>query len=100
MIREGRPMLRPVTVAYPVVAIPDIHGQRGSLERLLGRLGQLPEWPDVSIVFLGDFVDRGHDVRGTLDLVLGLAARRPRVAAVAGNHDLALVRAARLDGGQ
>ena len=33
----------PITVDYPIVAIPDLHGQRASLERLLARLGQLPE---------------------------------------------------------
>ena len=52
-----------------------------------------------AVVFLGDFVDRGPDVRGTIERVLDLGARHPVVAAVMGNHDLALVRAARLDGG-
>lgn len=89
----------PIAVEYPVVAIPDLHGQRGPLERLVDRLGGLPEWPDASVVFLGDFVDRGPDVRGLVDFVLGMAAGRRCVAAVSGNHDLALVRAARLDGG-
>src|SRR5690348_11745639 len=90
----------PAVVDYPVVAIPDLHGQRPALERLLGRLEGLPEWPSASVVFLGDFVDRGPDVRGTLDLVLKLASARGGVAAVMGNHDLALVRAAVLDGGR
>ena len=82
----------PVLVDYPVVAVPDLHGQRPALERLLSRLERLPEWPAASVVFLGDFVDRGPDVRGTLDLVLTLASARGGVAAVMGNHDLALVR--------
>ena len=51
------------------------------------------------LVFLGDFVDRGPDVRGTIRLVLELLRRQPCGSAVMGNHDLALVRAARLDGG-
>jgi serine/threonine protein phosphatase 1 len=62
-------------------------------------LQALPEWPQSAVVFLGDFVDRGPDVRGTIDLALDLVARHPVVTAVMGNHDLALVRAARLDGG-
>ena len=89
----------PIAVDCPIVAIPDRHGQRASPGRLLARLGRLPEWARCAVVFLGDFVDRGPDVRGTVERVLGLGARHPVVAAVMGNHDLALVRAARLDGG-
>jgi serine/threonine protein phosphatase 1 len=56
-------------------------------------------WPECAVVFLGDFVDRGPDVRGTIDLALQLLGRPPGGSAVMGNHDLALVRAARLDDG-
>lgn len=85
---------------YPIVAITDIHGQRSFLERLLDRLEERPEWPECSVVFVGDYVDRGPDVQGTIDLILDLARqRKPPVTAVMGNHDLALTRAARLDDG-
>lgn len=83
---------------YPVVAIGDLHGQRAELERLIKRLEPLPEWPDCSVVFLGDYVDRGSNVRGTIDLVLEMLDRPPGGTAIMGNHDLALVRAAGLDG--
>jgi len=66
----------PVAVDYPIVVIADIHGQTPALARLLGRLRALPEWPCCSVVFLGDFVDRGPDVRGAIDLIIGLAAGR------------------------
>ena len=89
----------PIAVDCPIVAIPDLHGQRASPGRLLARLGRLPEWARCAVAFLGDFVDRGPDVRGTVERVLGLGARHPVVAAVMSNHDLAPVRAARLDGG-
>jgi serine/threonine protein phosphatase 1 len=89
----------PGHVDYPVIAVADLHGQREELERLVARLESLPEWPDCALVFLGDFVDRGDDVPGTVELVLELLGRRPGGSAVTGNHDLALVRAARLDGG-
>jgi serine/threonine protein phosphatase 1 len=46
-------------VNYPIIAIGDLHGQRLELERLIGKLEELPEWPDCALVFLGDFVDRG-----------------------------------------
>jgi serine/threonine protein phosphatase 1 len=50
-------------------------------------------------MFLGDFVDRGDDVPGTIDLVLELLNRPAGGSAVLGNHDLALIRSARLDDG-
>ena len=87
------------TLDYPIIAVGDLHGQRAELERLLGRLEALEEWPRSAIVFLGDFVDRGPDIPGTIDLALELLRRPAGGSAVMGNHDLALVRAARLDGG-
>ncbi len=91
---------QPSRLNYPIVAIGDLHGQRAELERLIPRLVALPDWPDCSVVFLGDFVDRGADVRGTIELVLELLRTQPAGgSAVLGNHDLALIRAARLDGG-
>ena len=41
----------PIAVDYPIVAIPDLHGQRASPGRLLARLGQLPEWARCAVVF-------------------------------------------------
>jgi serine/threonine protein phosphatase 1 len=89
----------PTTLSYPLIAIGDVHGQRAELLGLLTRIKSLPEWDDCSLVFLGDFVDRGEDVPGTIDLVLALLSRPAGGSAVMGNHDLALVRAARLDDG-
>jgi serine/threonine protein phosphatase 1 len=89
----------PTTLEYPIVAIADLHGQHDELSSLIGALEALPEWPDSSVVFLGDFVDRNAGVHKTIDLVLELLGRPPGGSAVMGNHDLALVRAARLDNG-
>ncbi len=92
-------MTIPLVVTYPIVAITDVHGQRKSLAKLLGRLSHHPRWIECAVVFLGDYVDRGPDVRGTLDLILDLKKTHPGgVSAVMGNHDLALVRSAGLDG--
>lgn len=84
---------------YPIVAIGDLHGQSRELDRLVARLKALDEWPACALVFLGDFVDRGPDVAGTIDRAFDLLRRPEGGSAVMGNHDLALVRAARLDGG-
>ena len=89
----------PLDVEYPVLAIGDLHGQTGFLDRLVERLRRLPEWDRSRLVFLGDLVDRGPDVKGTIERVLELLEERPGSSAVLGNHDLALIRAARLDGG-
>ena len=88
----------PTQVTYPVAAVGDVHGQRAFLERLLAKLRRLPEWPDLAVVFVGDYCDRGPDVRGTIDLLLELLRDHPNWSAVLGNHDLAPTRAARLDG--
>ncbi|MDG3004475.1 metallophosphoesterase [Paludisphaera mucosa] len=86
-------------VDYPIIAVGDLHGRRRELERLVAALERRPEWPDCALVFLGDYVDRGPDSRGTIDLVLELLRRPAGGSAVMGNHDLALIRSARLDGG-
>ena len=51
-----------------------------------------PNGTTCALVFLGDFVDRGPDVPGTIDLVLELLDRALGGSAVLGNHDLALAR--------
>ncbi len=92
-------MTLPTNLDYPIIAIADLHGQLEQLERLVTRLELISEWDDCALVFLGDYVDRGEDVPGTIDMVLKLLSRRPGGSAVLGNHDLALVRATRLDDG-
>ena len=92
-------MTLPTSLNYPIIAIADLHGQLDQLKRLVTRLELVSEWDDCALVFLGDFVDRGEDVPGTIDMVLELLSRRPGASAILGNHDLALVRAARLDDG-
>lgn len=82
---------------YPIVAVGDLHGQRRWLDALLRVLERHPAWPAASVVFLGDLVDRGPDVPGTVRRVRELLAEKPG-ACVMGNHDLAVVKAAGLDG--
>lgn len=88
----------PTTAEYPVLAIGDLHGQTRWLDRLLACLRQLPEWPAAKLVFLGDIVDRGRDVKGAVQRVIDLIAEKPGSSCVMGNHDLALVKAAGLGG--
>lgn len=83
---------------YPIVAIPDLHGQLRWLDALVATLRTHPVWPIATLVFLGDLVDRGPDVRGTVQRVIDLLHEKPGSVCLMGNHDLALVKAAGLGG--
>jgi serine/threonine protein phosphatase 1 len=70
-------------------AVGDIHGQAQRLARLLGRL-PLDPGAD-SVVFLGDYLNRGPQSRDVLDLLLDLEGRCPRAVFLEGNHERALL---------
>ena len=74
----------------PAAVIGDVHGQTDKLKSILRRLADRDDFQDRWIVFIGDFVDRGSDSKGTVDLVLDLFASHPKTTAVAGNHDFAM----------
>ena len=68
------------------VAIGDIHGSLQDLRSLWERLPRLTT--DDTLVFLGDYIDRGPDSRGVIEFVRGLDERTPaRVVALKGNHE-------------
>jgi serine/threonine protein phosphatase 1 len=68
------------------IAVGDIHGDRTQLERLLARLPAL-EAGD-TLLFIGDYIDRGPDSRGVVEVLRGLAARTPaRLVFLKGNHE-------------
>lgn len=75
-----QPVLSPVTI------VGDLHGQFFDLLNLL-RVGGWP--PDTSYIFLGDFVDRGHNSVETLSLLLCLKLKYPgHVTLLRGNHEV------------
>jgi serine/threonine protein phosphatase 1 len=88
----------PTAVEYPVFAVGDLHGRVEWLDRLLTRLRAHPLWPTARVVFLGDLVDRCDAVKELVARVMEVTAERPGSSCVMGNHDLALVAAAGLDG--
>lgn len=71
-------------------AIGDIHGHLDKLQAVHALIGAdrlVTGDADAPVVHLGDFADRGPDVRGTLDhLIDGIAAGRPWIC-LRGNHD-------------
>lgn len=73
-------------VAGRTFAIGDIHGDLAALQRLFDRLPRLEA--EDTVVFLGDYVDRGPDSAGVVAYVRELTARGPaKVIALRGNHE-------------
>jgi serine/threonine protein phosphatase 1 len=64
-------------------AIGDIHGEREMLEELLSRL---PLESDDRLLFIGDYIDRGPDSKGVVDVLVGLAKQRA-CTFLMGNHE-------------
>ena len=64
-------------------AIGDIHGMKDELEELLD---QLPLQEGDRFVFIGDYVDRGPDSKGVVDLLIDLKKRHECVFLI-GNHE-------------
>jgi hypothetical protein len=77
--------------------IGDIHGQHLKLTSLLNKLGYLPEAGGFShpegrqVVFLGDYIDRGPQVREVLQTVRAMV-EGGNALALMGNHELNAVR--------
>jgi serine/threonine protein phosphatase 1 len=73
--------------------VGDVHGHANRLKLLLDRLGRQAHAGD-SLVFLGDYIDRGPDARGVVDLVLAAPKRWPGpVVALKGNHEAMMLEA-------
>ena len=70
----------------PIYAVGDIHGQMGELTRILSLI-EADGGPDASVVFVGDYIDRGADSCAVLDtLIAGRDAGRDWTFLL-GNHD-------------
>lgn len=75
-----QPVLSPVTI------VGDLHGQFFDLLNLFDRVAGWP--PETSYIFLGDFVDRGHNSIETLSLLLCLKLKFPaHITLLRGNHE-------------
>ena len=72
-------------------AVGDIHGDFQHLSLLLSRLPALDA--EDTLVFLGDYIDRGPDSAKVIEHVRGLSHTTPaRVVALRGNHEDAWLR--------
>lgn len=74
------------------IAVGDIHGNLAALTDLLARIREECGRGD-TIVFLGDYIDRGPDARGCIDAILELQRTvAAEVVCLRGNHEDWLLR--------
>lgn len=72
-------------VRSPVTVCGDVHGQFDDLLELFRTGGEVPE---TNYIFMGDYVDRGHNSVETFQLLLCLKARYPDcITLLRGNHE-------------
>lgn len=73
-------------MSTPIYAVPDIHGHADKLDAALSLIEE-DGGPDAKILFLGDYIDRGPDSKGVLQMLVdGKVAGRNWVF-LKGNHD-------------
>ncbi len=66
-----------------IYAVGDIHGMREQLEKLVS---SLPLQDGDHLIFVGDYIDRGPDAKGTVEFLLELQTRY-RCTFLMGNHE-------------
>src|ERR1700735_3308307 len=88
--RRGFSLPLGVSPEAEIFAVGDIHGRSDLLAALIDEAAREPKLRDKrTIVFLGDFVDRGPDSLGAIDLAMAAKARVGADEAIAllGNHE-------------
>ena len=79
------------TMAGRTFAIGDIHGEAEHFSRLLARLPVLDAGD--TLLFLGDYLDRGHQSKEIIEQLMSLPTRTPaKVVCLRGNHEYAWLR--------
>ncbi|MBW2560144.1 MAG: serine/threonine protein phosphatase [Deltaproteobacteria bacterium] len=68
-----------------IFAIGDIHGCLSKLETLIPQIDI--DSDNDTLVFIGDYIDRGPDPRGVVDFVLDLREKIHTVICLKGNHE-------------
>lgn len=73
-------------------AIGDIHGKSDMLEIALKHLvGKLQR--NDTVIFLGDYIDRGEDSRGVIKIIKSFLGTHDNVVALRGNHEAMMLSA-------
>lgn len=69
-------------------AVPDLHGRRDLLDAALAAIEGRPPG---KVVFLGDYVDRGHESRGVIERLMAGAPPGWEWALLQGNHEVMML---------
>lgn len=67
-----------------IIAIGDIHG---TLRKLEGLIEQIAPTQDDTIIFLGDYIDRGPDAFHVVEYIIDFTDRFPNTVTLRGNHE-------------
>jgi serine/threonine protein phosphatase 1 len=78
-------MKKDSNMAGRILAIGDVHGCNGLLKRLLDRI-RIDPVADTPI-FIGDYLDRGPEVRGVINTLLDLKTTCRNMVCLMGNHE-------------
>jgi serine/threonine protein phosphatase 1 len=68
-----------------IICIGDIHGCASTFDNLLSNEISLKK--SDKIVFLGDYIDRGPDSKGVVDIIIDLISRGYDISCLLGNHE-------------
>jgi serine/threonine protein phosphatase 1 len=83
-----RPAPKDIIIVSLTYAVGDIHGSLDKLRALIARCETHAGGRERRLVFLGDYIDRGSDSRGVLQLLIELQSAEPdRIVALMGNHE-------------
>jgi serine/threonine protein phosphatase 1 len=93
--RTSEPGPKSLPPGERVYAVGDIHGRADLLvemqDLILAHSELLPS-PSATVIWLGDYVDRGPSSREVIDLLIAFSAGRLRSVFLMGNHEEALLR--------
>jgi serine/threonine protein phosphatase 1 len=71
--------------------IGDIHGCSQALADLLKIMEPIHQ--DDTVIFIGDYIDRGPDSKGVVDIILNLRKKHGKTITLMGNHEFMFVNA-------
>lgn len=81
----------PIAPETAFVAVGDVHGECQLLEQTLQAVQEVE--PELPIICVGDYIDRGEDSRAVLELLHGLTKdKTSQVMCLMGNHEQMLLR--------